>query len=102
MVQGWLCRQQRIPGALAEVISVMKGAEISGKRPGFKSDFLMQFLVSAIEYSGHLDQLVPISSIKEQYWFVQVAEMAFCYHVRKLLFNSKVLRIVSWHLRCQA
>lgn len=55
MVQGWLCRQQRIPGALAEVISVMKGAEISGKRPGFESDFLMQFLVSAIEYSGHLD-----------------------------------------------
>lgn len=54
MVEGWLCRRQRIPGALVEVISVVRGAEISGKRPGFKSDFFMQFPDSTIEYSGHL------------------------------------------------
>lgn len=38
MAKGWLYRGQRIPGAIGEVIPVLKGAEISGKRPGFKSD----------------------------------------------------------------
>lgn len=36
--KGWLYRGQRIPGAIGEVIPVLKGAEIRGKRPGFKSD----------------------------------------------------------------